>query len=171
VVVLLIVGLLTYLGLREWRTPSGGVVVETQDGPAELRMPFELATPPTDAAVDLKGRVPQPPRTIDIPRIGVHADVFMMAEESPHFRSVGWLFGTAMPSSPGNMVFYAARDGDAAVFAKLDELQPGDPVTVASEDITFVYRVTTIQEVDAGRSELLLPTAEPMATLITDAGE
>lgn len=169
VLVLTILG--SVVGLQEWRSPSGKVVVETGDGAKELEMPLVLATPPTAPAVDLNGRSPQPPELVAIPEIGVRAEVYLMTDQPPQFPAAGWLFGSAMPGSPGNVVLYGAREGEAAVFSRLDALQPGDEVTVATNEIGYVYRVTSIDEVDAGRTEFLLASSEPVVTLLTDAGE
>lgn len=171
VLLLVIIGVVSFTGLREWRSPSGKVFVENGDGRVELQMPMALAAPPAGSSVDLEGRSPQPPTDVDIPRIGVHAEVFMMTEQAPTFRAAGWLFGSAMPGTAGNVVLYGARSGDAAVFTNLDQLQPGDEVAVSVGDIDYVYRVTSSQEVDAARTDLLLPSEEPVVTLITDAGE
>lgn len=170
-VVLVLVILVSVIGLREWRSPSGKVVVETANGATELTMPLVLATPPAAPAIDLSNRVPQPPVLVAIPQIGVRADVYLMTDQPPQFPAAGWLFGSAMPGTPGNIVLYGAREGAAAVFPRLNELQPGDEVTVVADDIGYVYQITSVDEVDAGRTDLLLPSSEPVVTLITDAGE
>lgn len=168
---LVIIGVVTFTALREWRSPSGKVFVENGEGRVELQIPTTLAAPPAGSSVDLTGRSPQPPTSVDIPKIGVHAEVFMMTKHAPNFQAAGWLFGSAMPGTGGNMVLYGARSGSAAVFTNLDQLQPGDEVAVSVGDIDYVYRVTSSEEVDAARTDLLLPIEEPVVTLITDAGE
>lgn len=171
VLLLVILGMVSFVGLREWRSPSGKVFVETGDGRVELQTPMALAAPPAGSSVDLSGRTPQPPERVDIPRIGVHAEVFLMTKEAPRFKAAGWQFGSAMPGTAGNVVLYGARSGGAAVFTNLDQLQPGDEVAVSVGDIDYVYRVTSSNEVDASRTNLLMSTDEPVVTLITDAGQ
>ncbi len=134
-------------------------------------MPLVLASPPTVPAVDLTDRSPQPPEWVAIPAIGVRSEVFLISDQPPQFPATGWLYGSAMPGSPGNVVLYGAREGAAAVFSRLDALEPGDEITVMAGDIGYIYQVTSVDEVDAGRTDLLLTTTEPSVTLITDAGE
>ncbi|CCF83191.1 sortase [Nitrolancea hollandica] len=171
VLLLVIIGVGAFAGLREWRSPSGKVFVQNGGDRVELQMPMVLAAPPAGSTIDLSGRTPQPPERVDIPRIGVHAEVFLMTKEAPRFKAAGWQFGSAMPGTAGNVVLYGARSGDAAVFTDLDHLQTGDEVAVSVGDIDYVYRVASSDEVDAGRTDLLMPTDEPMVTLITDAGQ
>lgn len=171
VLLLVIIGVVSFMGVREWRSPSGKVFVENGDGRVELQIPTTLAEPPAGSSADLTGRTPQPPTSVDIPRIGVHAEVFMMTKAAPRFQAAGWLFGSAMPGTAGNVVLYGARSGSAAVFSTLDQLQPGDEVTVSAGDINYVYRITSSEEVDAARTDLLLPVEEPVVTLITDSGQ
>jgi LPXTG-site transpeptidase (sortase) family protein len=171
VLLLVIIGVAAFVGLREWRSPSGKVFVENGSERVELQMPMVLAAPPAGSSVDLDGRTPRPPTEVDIPRLGVHAEVFLMMKDAPQFKAAGWMYGSAMPGTAGNVVLYGARSGDVAVFTNLDQLQPGDEVAVSVGDIDYVYRVTSTDEVDAGRTDLLMPTDEPMVTLITDAGQ
>lgn len=168
---LAIVGVIAFTALREWRSPSGKVFVENGDKRVELQVPTTMASPPVGSSVDLTGRVPQPPTEVDIPRIGVHAEVFLMTKQVPGFKAAGWLFGSAMPGTVGNVVLYGARSGDAAVFTNLDQLKAGDEVAVSVGDIDYVYQVTSSEEVDAKQTDALLPTDEPVLTLITDAGQ
>lgn len=169
--VLGVIAVVAFIGIREWRSPSGKVFVETDNGRVELQIPDVIATPPEPSSVDLSAVGPVPPTDLEIPSAGVSTKVFLMTDQPPNFPAAGWLFGTAMPGTKGNVVLYGARAGPAAVFEKLDQVRPGDKITVVAETVAYVYEVTTIDEVMADRTDLLLPTEEPVVTLVTDAGE
>lgn len=171
VVVLLVAGVITYFVVREHRSPSGKVFVSSTQGKIELHVPETMSNPPTAAAAGVIPDAPSPPTSLDIPSIGVHAQVYLMTSDPPKTKTVGWLYGTAMPGTAGNMVFYGARAGTAAVFDHLDQIHRGDEITVGTGAATYIYRATSAREVDAKDTDVLLPTADPELTLITDAGE
>lgn len=176
-VVLVVLGAVGVLAFREWRSPSGRIYVQTTNGRTQLQMPTALVPVPTSlpgtgmpADTPVSAKAPSPPSQLVIPRIGVNVEVFPMADQPPTTAVVGWILGSAMPGTAGNTVIYGARAGAAAVFEHLDTLTAGDEVTVAAGSVAYVYRVTSLQEVPADQTDMLLPTSTPTLTLLTDAG-
>lgn len=168
--VLVVAGIVAYFVLQQRRSPSGKVYIETTQGKVELKVPTAVVAPPTPADPSLTAAGPAPPTAVLIPQIGLNAQVFMTANTEPKARVVGWLYGSAMPGTAGNTVLYGARSGPTAVFNRLGTLQPGDDVTVVAGNVAYVYQMTTIKEVDANDTSVLLPTKGSTLTLITDAG-
>lgn len=171
-IVLLVAGVVGFLLIREWRSPGGAVFVQTPKGRIQLQIPG-VGNDPAPTASPNQGFAKAgglPPTGIDIARIGVRAKVYLMTEQPPKAPAVGWIFGTAMPGGVGNMVFYGARAGPYAVFQALDQLRPGDEITVTTGDYAFTYDVTSLEEVSADDTEVVLPTKDAEITLITDAG-
>lgn len=168
--VAVVAGVTIYFLIREHQSPSGRVFVNTSQGKVELHVPDTMATPPTPPVAAVIPDAPSPPTTIDIPSIGLHAGVYLMTSMAPKTRAVGWLYGTAMPGTTGNMVFYGARAGPAAVFDHLDQIHKGDEIAIGTGAITYVYRAESEREVDASNTDVMLPTSNSTLTLITDAG-
>jgi LPXTG-site transpeptidase (sortase) family protein len=164
-------GVIGYFVVQEHRSPSGKVFVQTDNGKVQLSVVQTVAAPPTAAAAELDLSNPTPPTEIKIASIGLDSQTFLMSHDVPKTPVAGWLYGSAMPGTKGNTVFYGARAGAAAVFEKIDQLQSGDQIIVRGGDIGYVYQVTSIQEVAANDTQLLLPTEKSVVTLITDAGQ
>lgn len=170
VLILLVAGLAVYLAVQQRRSPSGTVFIQTAKGKVQLQVPQVVVPPPTPTSANLGAAVPSPPTDLSIPEIGLHAQIYMMAQAPPKAAVVGWMYGSAMPGTAGNVVLYGARGGPYAVFQKLNTLASGDEVTVAAGTVAYVYRIRSIQEVPADQTNLLLPSSTPTLTLITDAG-
>jgi sortase A len=164
-------GVIGYFVVQEHRSPSGKVFVQTDDGKVQLGIVQTVVAPPTAAATGLDLSNPTPPTEIKIANIGLDTQTFLMNEDVPKTPVAGWLYGSAMPGTKGNTVFYGARAGAAAVFQKIEQLQSGDQVVVRGGDVGYVYQVVSIQEVAANDTQLLLPTEKSVVTLITDAGQ
>jgi LPXTG-site transpeptidase (sortase) family protein len=73
--------------------------------------------------------------------------------------------GTALPGQPGNAVIFGHRDIWGAVFAHLDALRPGDPVTVVTAWGTFRYQVTGSRTILATDFGAVAPRHDGPATL------
>lgn len=97
----------------------------TPPAPAEIPVP-ELGDP--------IGRLQLP--TIDSDHIVVQGvDLSLLRDGPGHFPQ------TVMPGQPGNAAIAGHRTTYGAPFNRLDELQPGDPVTVTTLQGTFDYVV------------------------------
>ena len=172
VAIVVIVGsVIGFFVIREHQSPSGKVFVNSSQGKVELHVPNVMAVPPTAAATSVIPDAPSPPTAISIASIGLHADIYLMSTDAPKTKSVGWLYGTAMPGTPGNLVLYGARAGSTAVFDKLDQLQKGDEIAVSTGTVTYIYQAVSEREVSADDTDVMMPTSTATLTLITDAGE
>ncbi len=119
-----------------------------------------------------------PPRRIVIPNIGVDSRVIALGTtrdrngdlvwETPPF-AVGWYKGTGAPGQPGNMVLggHISSPNEGAVFKRLPEIRVGDGVIVSTDDQIYLYRVSETVVVSPDRVDVMAPTRDPIATLIT----
>jgi sortase A len=100
----------------------------------------------TDANLAVDTHIPrvtkgQPISRIEIPKIGSDfvaiegVDLPLLTEGPGHFP------GTAFPGQPGNAAFAGHRVTYKAPFNRIDELVPGDKVTVTTVQGTFTYEV------------------------------
>jgi LPXTG-site transpeptidase (sortase) family protein len=126
---------------------------------------------------------PSPPPTnrIVIPKIGldskiVDVGVTPTGEMETAAYAVGRLVSSAQAGEAGNVVLAGHNDIDGEVFRYLDRLRKGDRFTLYRDADAYEYVVTDILIVrEQGTSEgqrrenakVLLPTEEPVATLIT----
>jgi len=113
------------------------------------------------------------PRAIRIPAIGVaSSDVAPVGRNSdgtlavPPLNKVGqlgWYKASPIPgdAGPSVVVAHIAQKGKAGLFARLDQLQPGDTVAIDRADgLTAVFRVT--------RNEQAPKTAFPTESVYGD---
>ncbi len=118
--------------------------------------------PPADTNVG-------PPRHIEIPAIGVEADVTSVGlkrdggMETPTFGLAGWYEPGPTPGAPGPSVIVAHVDSKQGpdVFSRLRELSPGDEIIVTGaegEKVTFA----------ASSSETIAKTALPVDRIWND---
>jgi LPXTG-site transpeptidase (sortase) family protein len=169
---LIVIGsVIGYFVIQEYRSPSGKVFVETTNGKVELNPVQTVVAPPTAAATGLDLTNPTPPTELKIGSIGLDTQTYLMSADVPKTPVAGWLYGSAMPGTKGNTVFYGARAGAAAVFQKIGQLKSGDQIVVRGGEVGYVYQVASIQEVASNDTALLLPTDKSVVTLITDAGQ
>ncbi len=86
---------------------------------------------------------------------------------------VGHLQGTSWLGKPGNIVLAGhveLRDGTPGVFSRIDELKPGDIVTLSEKGTSYDYRVTEVKIVEADDMSVVYPTPVERVTLITCTG-
>lgn len=163
--------LFNYLAWREAVSPSTARALVLADGHS-----IPLAEPEPSRSGTSAGPAPSepvtvlPPSRIKIARLGVDSPV-MLSDVDYQLRlpAVGWMIGTALPGELGNIVLYGQRTGPYATFTRLDELQPGDDVVIATEEGEYAYRVRGIQEVSEEDVGVMAPTTTATATLITDS--
>jgi Sortase domain len=93
------------------------------------------------------------PTKIDIPTLGVHAAVVALGRNPDgslqvpqRFDTVGWYTETSRPGDPGPAVLAGHVDSyqGAAVFFRLNQLRPGDLVTVWSDTGPKRFRVESM---------------------------
>ena len=95
-------------------------------------------TAPTDLPIPEPG---DPIGRIEIPRIGVDF-IMVQSVDLRYLQSgPGHFPQTPLPGQPGNSAFAGHRTTYKAPFNRIDELEPGDPITVTTLQGTFTYRV------------------------------
>lgn len=82
-------------------------------------------------------------------------------------KGVGQHVGSANPGDRGNMVVSAHNDIFGELFRHLDQLKPGDEVTVSTATRQWEYRVTGVQIVEPTDVSVMGPTERPTLTLIS----
>ncbi len=134
-------------------------------------IPDAAVSPTTVAATPAPAPVLLPPERLMIPRIDVDWPVTLAdVDHLPAFRGVGWLFGSAFPGMPGNMVLFGHLGGQYATFTRLHELRQGDDVLVRTQAGLHHYRVLLSYETTPDDVTAMAPTGTPIATLITCSG-
>ncbi|MGZ4706806.1 MAG: sortase [Acidimicrobiales bacterium] len=103
--------------------------------------------------------------TIELPRIGVSADIQEGITLTAINRGPGHWPNTAMPGALGNVVIAGHRTTYSKPFNRLDELQPGDRVTMATADGRFDYEVRGIVIVPGEAVDIATQTYAHTATL------
>ncbi len=106
------------------------------------------------SAVTSPALEPSPPVRVQIPVINVDSDVMDLGlradgtlEVPPDAFPAGWFTGAPTPGELGPAIIVGHVDygGKPGVFHDLNELQPGDEVTVAREDgSTVAFRITEV---------------------------
>jgi len=169
---------------QERLNPSTERLLEVSDGQRIPMMQPDPTPVPTAEAIPVAapdpGNTPAPsatpevlpPERLIIPRINVDwpitpADV----DHLPKFRGVGWIFGSAFPGMPGNMVLTGHVGGPYATLTRLHQVQPGDDILVQTETATHRYRVQTIYETTPDDVLAMAPSDKTIATLITCSGD
>ena len=104
---------------------------------------------------------------IKIPAINVDAPVVMGVDKEQLKKGVGQIPGTAAPGKAGNLVLSAHNDIYGELFRYLDRLKPGDEFTVFTNLQAYTYIVTGWELVEPTQIEVLAPTSDATATLIS----
>jgi sortase A len=104
---------------------------------------------------------------IQIPALGVDAPIVQGDGWEQLKKGVGQHIGSANPGQRGNVVLSAHNDIFGEIFRYLDRLQPGDQVTLYTQQKQYVYVVTRTEIVEPTRVEVMAPTNEPTTTLIS----
>jgi LPXTG-site transpeptidase (sortase) family protein len=85
----------------------------------------------------------------------------------------GHLQGTAQPLQGSNIVLsgHVQSISSGNVFARIDELKPGDLIRLYTNDTVVSYTVTKVASVPNDDLAVVQPTAKEQVTLITCTGE
>ena len=103
--------------------------------------------------------------TLVIPRIDITAELQEGITLTAINRGPGHWPGSAMPGELGNVVVAGHRTTYSHPFRRLNELQPGDPVTFTTPTGSFVYQVRGIVVVDGEAIDIAAQTRAHTATL------
>jgi sortase A len=119
------------------------------------------------ASLPIPTPAPEHARQIQIPAINVNANVVQGDGPEQLKKGVGQHIGTANPGDKGNMVLTAHNDVFGEIFRYLDRLQPGDEVIVQTSQKSYTYIVTGTRIVEPTQVEVMGPTLDATATLIS----
>jgi sortase A len=171
-IVLLALGTLGWAGLTwRWEDPFTGAYTQLQQRKLEKRYEeqaaeFTRARPvaavSSPAAIRREARryramtaVGAPIGRIRIPRVGLDMIVVNGTDEDTLKRGPGRYLGSFMPGE-GELVYVAGhRTTYAAPFSDIDDLRPGDRVTLALPYGTFEYRIARSAIVSASATGIL----------------
>jgi sortase A len=103
--------------------------------------------------------------TIDIPKVGLSADMYEGIRLTTLDRGPGHWPGTALPGQLGNVVVAGHRVSHAKPFRNLDQLVPGDQVIFSTSAGRFVYTVTSTEVVPPDALWIVDQTTDYTATL------
>jgi sortase A len=104
---------------------------------------------------------------IKIPKIGVDAVVVEGVEVEDLKKGPGHYPDTALPGQLGNMVISGHRTTYGAPFYRLDELKPGDEITIFDARGPYTYRVTESKIVLPTEIGVIAPSSDARLTLTT----
>jgi LPXTG-site transpeptidase (sortase) family protein len=146
------------------------------------RAPFAVPGESAAAASPSPAPANPSPFRLLIPKIGVDARIEARGLDSSRnmltpndFHDVAWYNLGPMPGQPGNALMNGHVDWwtGSAVFTRLSDLRPGDPVIVVRRDGTRVnFKVSRQQIVTANArvASLFAPSSVATLTLITCTG-
>jgi len=157
--------LISAIVLPSGHTPpqaNGGGEPNVDEIPAHLR-PLVTAMP----ELPIPTSSPQQAIRIQIPAIGVDNSVIQGDGWEQLKRGVGQHIGTPNPGENGNIVLSAHNDIFGEIFRDLDKLKPGDQVILFTSQRSYTYIVQQTQIVEPTRVDLMMPTREPIVTLIS----
>lgn len=145
--------------------PSAGSAAAPNEAeiPEHLRPLVQAYT----AAIVVPTPGPEQALGIKIAAIGVNAPVVQGDGWEALKRGVGQHIGSANPGENGNLVLSGHDDIYGEVFRHLDQLQPGDEITVFTADNSYVYTVTETMIVAPTFVQVMNPTSNATITLIS----
>lgn len=103
-------------------------------------------------------------RVVDVYLNGTSWDVSQLGDNAGH------LEGTAPLNKTGNLVLVGhveMADGSAGIFARLNQMTPGDPIILNSGKSEKHYTVAEVRKVAPDDLTVLYPTKDDQITLIT----
>jgi len=101
---------------------------------------------------------------LSVPRIGLSVMVLQGTDKDTLRIGAGHVVGTPLPGAKGNVAIAAHRD---TFFRKLQRIQSGDDIQVATTHGTFTYKVTSTEVVDPKDMRVIASRARSELTLIT----
>lgn len=150
--------------------PSGHTPPNSPQGaqPNEAEIPEHLR-PLVQSLANIPIPTPGPQHAIriQIPAINVDAPVVRGDGWEQLKKGVGQHVGTANPGEKGNIVLSAHNDIFGEIFRDLDQLKAGDEIILYTPQKTYTYIVTDSKIVEPTQVEVMDPTPQPTATLIS----
>ncbi len=150
--------------------PSGHTPPNSPGGaqPNDAEIPDHLR-PLVQSLANVPVPTPGPSQAsrLQIPAIGVDHPIVQGDGWEQLKRGVGQHVGSANPGQRGNMVLSAHNDIFGEIFRHLDQLNPGDEVTVHTNRRAHTYVITGWDVVEPTAVEVMRPTTDPTLTLIS----
>lgn len=150
--------------------PSGHTPPTSPEGarPNEAEIPQHLR-PLVQSLANIPIPTPGPEQAIriQIPDIGVDAPIVQGDGWEQLKKGVGQHIGSANPGTDGNVVLSAHNDIFGEIFRDLDRLQPGDEITVYTNQRSYTYVVTDSKVVEPTQVDIMDSTTQPTLTLIS----
>jgi len=143
-------------------TAPGGAAPNFDEIPAHLRAYAQSITP---QPIPTPG--PGQPTRLQIPAIGVDAQIVSGDSWDQLKKGVGHHVGSANPGERGNLVLSAHNDVFGEIFRHLDQLQPGDEIVVYSGSQRYRYTISERRLVAPTQVDVMGSTNEPAVTLIS----
>lgn len=155
-----------YVGWLLW-----GTGLTTQRWQSELRPSFELQIGTKDPSAPSASKIRVPGDAIailQIPRIDLDVVVVEGTDTESLKKGPGHYANTAYPwQDHGRVGIAGHRTTYLHPFFNLDQMRPGDEITLATEYGTFVYRVTKVFLVAPYEVSVLDQTKQPTLVLTT----
>ncbi len=150
--------------------PSGHTPPTSPGGaqPNEAEIPEHLR-PLVQSLASIPIPTPGPEQAIriQIPALGVDAPIVEGDGWEQLKKGVGHHIGSANPGENGNLVLSAHNDIFGEIFRHLDQLKSGDEIIVYTNQRSYTYVVTLTKVVEPTQVEVMAPTPNPTATLIS----
>ena len=150
--------------------PSGHTSPTSPEGarPNEAEIPQHLK-PLVQSLANIPIPTPGPEQAtrIQIPAIGVDAPVVQGDGWEQLKKGVGQHIGSADPGDKGNVVLSAHNDIFGEIFRDLDRLQPGDEITIYTNQRSYSYIVSDTKVVEPTQVDIMDSTSQPTLTLIS----
>jgi len=150
--------------------PSGHTPPNLAGGtrPNEAEIPEHLR-PFVQSLAEIPVPTPGPEQAtrIQIPEIGVDAPVVHGDGWEQLKKGVGQYVGSVNPGDDGNIVLSAHNDIFGEVFRDLDQLKPGDQITLFTNQRAYNYFVVDNKVVEPTAVEVMDQTEQPTVTLIS----
>jgi sortase A len=150
--------------------PSGHTPPDAEGGaqPNDSEIPEHLR-PIVQAMASLPVPTSSPEQTvrIQIPGINVDAPVVQGDGWEQLKKGVAQHLGTPNPGQEGNIVLSAHNDIYGEIFRDLDQLEPGDVVTLYTNQRLYKYVVSETKIVEPTEVSVMSPTTAPVLTLIS----
>jgi sortase A len=150
--------------------PSGHTPPNSPEGarPNEAEIPQHLKPLVQSLAnIPLPTPGPEQANRIQIPAIGVDAPIVQGDGWEQLKKGVGQHIGSANPGEKGNVVLSAHNDIFGEIFRDLDQLEPGDEITIYTNQRAYTYVVSESAIVEPTQVELMESTSQPALTLVS----
>jgi sortase A len=151
--------------------PSGHTPPNSPGGSRfnDAEIPEHLRPLVQSYVVDVPIPTPGPEQAIrlQIPGISVDAPVVQGDGWEQLKKGIGQHAGTADPGQNGNVVLSAHNDIFGEIFRNLDQLKPGDPVVLYTNQRAYTYVVEQTQIVAPTNVDVMAATGQPVVTLVS----